>query len=204
MKRKLVLSAVLTVTVCLLVGGATFAYFTDQASNTGNTFTAGTVDITARRDMGDPLPGPMFYTTLEEGKTPTGGVPNWPTGLWHPGKSEIRTLIVENTGSLDAYLDGLSAVISNIDDPAIAQEFAGEMDVLVKQQTAPSLVLYDGPLSGLISGKAPALNKIPISAGGVWNLDFKVTMHKDAGNNLQGLVPKVAFSVYAIQKANLP
>lgn len=192
------------VAVCLLIGGATFAYFTDQAGSAGNTFTAGTVDITAKRDMGDPLPGPMFYTNLEEGKTPSGSNPNWPTGLWYPGKSDIRTLIVENTGSLDAYLDGISAEVGNISDPAIAQEFAAEMDVLVKQQTAPFLVLYDGPLSGLTSGKAPALNKIPISVGGIWNLDFKVTMHEDAGNNLQGLVPKVAFSVYAIQKANLP
>ena len=47
MKRKIAVSFLIMALVCALVGGATFALFTSQASNDGNTFGAGTVAVSA-------------------------------------------------------------------------------------------------------------------------------------------------------------
>ncbi len=86
----------------LLIGGATYALFTDSATNTGNTFTAGTLTMSTSRDD-IPMAGPMFYTNDN-----TNG---WSgTGLWAPGDSHTRGLFVRNTGSLDGKLATVSAI----------------------------------------------------------------------------------------------
>jgi len=72
-KTKIFMSMLVIALAAALVGGATMAWFTDEATNVGNTFTAGTVDIVAHRGMGDPSLGPMFYTTFAEGTVPPGG-----------------------------------------------------------------------------------------------------------------------------------
>ena len=199
MKKRIVISTMVVTLVCMLIGGATFAVFTSQATTDSSTISAGTVEITVRRDMGDPVPGPMFYTTKEEGKFGSGSLPNWPTGQWYPGKTETRALIVKNSGSLNAVLDGVSAQVSNINDPNVAQEFAQSMNVRIVPLGVTNVVLYDGTLSGLTAGKVAASNSLPITVGGEWYLNFTVTMDIEAGNNLQGLSPKVAFSIYASQ-----
>lgn len=45
MKRKITVSFIVMALVCALVGGATFALFTDSATNSNNTFSAGTLDV---------------------------------------------------------------------------------------------------------------------------------------------------------------
>lgn len=47
MKKKMAVSFMIMALVCALVGGATFAYFTDSSTNVGNSFAAGTVNINA-------------------------------------------------------------------------------------------------------------------------------------------------------------
>lgn len=200
MKKRILLSVMSLVTSFALIGGATFALLSDSTVNNNNVFTTGKVDITANRDLGDPIPGPMFYTNKAEGLTPDGKVPNWETGLWYPGKSVTRTLIVTNLDdSVNAKIDGISAFLHNINDSAIAQEFANNMTVVVKPQAMPDKVLYSGKLSDLLSGRVSTLNELPISPTGIWYLDFTVTMDRNAGNTLQGIVPKVDFSIYASQ-----
>jgi predicted ribosomally synthesized peptide with SipW-like signal peptide len=114
----------------LLVGGTTYAIFTDSATNTSNTFTTGTINIEQKRDQGDSTPGPMFYTSISDTNTTDPGkyaydVPKsnnlYPyggeaIGGWAPGDTIERTLIVESTGSLEARLSSLSAsVVSSYD-----------------------------------------------------------------------------------------
>ncbi|MDD3889435.1 MAG: TasA family protein, partial [Syntrophomonadaceae bacterium] len=65
MKRKLIILSLTLVLAMTLAGGATFALFTDQASNQESVVTAGTVDIDSYRDGFDTVPGPMFYTTAD-------------------------------------------------------------------------------------------------------------------------------------------
>lgn len=132
MKKKVIMSLMAALVACALVGGATFAIFTDFSSAPLNdkVITAGTLDIDSYRDGFDTIPGPMFYTTPEEGKTPT--EPSFdgikPTGFWAPGDTKIRSLIVYNQGSLDAVLKQVKAEV--IEDPA---NMASKMNVAIYQ-----------------------------------------------------------------------
>lgn len=219
MRYKLIASLSVVIAAGMLVGGATVALFTDQAMNVGNSFTAGTVDIDADRDLGDPIPGPMFYTTVAEGTMP-GQDPDdvgHPTGQWYPGKEVSRLLIVRNMGSLRVRLHGVSAEITAITglpsgaDPAlVAESFAENMDVKIYVSGQPTQVLYDGPLSDLVSAPQPAVHR-PVIAR--WNppawpstavLCYEVTMDIGAGNDLQGIRPVVSFNVHAEQTRNNP
>lgn len=220
MKAKLFLLVLTVALVAALAGGATLALFTDTAANAGNAFTAGTVDIQADRDLGDPIPGPMFYTTIAEGTAVPGQGPYLlnPTGVWWPGRTEARNLDVRNLGSLQVRLDRVSAEITSIngappapEDP-LAAYFAGNMNVKIYVagqfvNGQPSKVLYNGSLATLISGPQACVHK-PLIAPftGLWppmvQLVYEVTMDLDAGNDLQGIVPVVSFSVFAEQTKN--
>lgn len=128
MKKGMLLIAVAVALVAVLASGATFAIFTGSASNNNKTFASGTVDIDSYRDGFDTIPGPMFYTTVEEGQTPTN--PPYPglkpTGIWAPGDTHIRFLVVYNKGSLDAVLDQVKAEV--ISDP---NNMASQMNVAI-------------------------------------------------------------------------
>ncbi len=61
MRRKIFLSMLMIALVAALVGGATFAYYTDQEVNNDNTFAAGTLDITLTdANIDNPYSGPML------------------------------------------------------------------------------------------------------------------------------------------------
>lgn len=116
---------------CAIVGGATFAIFTDSSSanmSAANQIMAGKVDIDSYRDGFDTIPGPMFYTTSAEGSTPT--QPSYPglkpTGYWAPGDTNIRSLIVYNKGGLDAVLKQVY-----VDVEEDSKNLASQMDVAV-------------------------------------------------------------------------
>ncbi|RFU65365.1 TasA family protein [Peribacillus glennii] len=68
-----------------LIGGGTFALFTAEASNSGNTFTAGTVKIN------DISGGAVLSTTANIGNLA-------------PGDTDNATLTIENKGTLDAWV----------------------------------------------------------------------------------------------------
>ncbi|MBT2692601.1 TasA family protein [Bacillus sp. ISL-55] len=67
------------------ISGGTFALFTANASNTGNTFTAGTVEISDVTG-GAAFSSTSFFSDLA------------------PGDNETATLTIENTGSLNAWV----------------------------------------------------------------------------------------------------
>jgi predicted ribosomally synthesized peptide with SipW-like signal peptide len=227
LKAKLFLLVLTVVLGAALAGGATMAIFTDTAGNTGNTFAAGTVDIAADRDLGDPLPGPMFYTTIAEGATAPWQIPflednNLETGVWWPGRMVARNLDVRNLGSLQVRLNQVSAAIYSINgqpptaNPALAASFAGNMNVKIYVagqfvSGQPSKVLYNGSLATLLTGPQTCIHKpliAPWTGPPNWppmvQLVYEVTMDIDAGNDLQGIVPVVSFSVFAEQTKNNP
>lgn len=217
MKKKLVLLTMTVLLMAALAGGATMALFTDTAANAGNTFTAGTVDIYAHRALGDPIPGPIFYTTDAEGIAAPGQDPLHPTGVWWPGRTVSRNLSVRNPGSLQVRLHQVSAEITSINglppaaNPALAASFAGNMRVKISVASHPHLVLYDGLLAALLTGPRVCVHKpviSPLAAGlPFWRapgvgLIYEVTMLSSAGNDLQGIRPVVSFNVFAEQTRN--
>jgi len=87
-KKKLGMALATTALGAMLIGGGTFALFTDSVTNSNNTFTTGTVEIDA------------------------GSVAVFPAGVYTnlaPGDSGSATLTVHNIGSLDAFvaIDGI-------------------------------------------------------------------------------------------------
>jgi predicted ribosomally synthesized peptide with SipW-like signal peptide len=201
----------------LLAGGATYALFTSSASNTGNTFAAGTVILTQDRDMGDAIPGPMFYTALSD---PTGKLPydtnkNYPDqppggeciGGMAPGDQITRAMNIYNDGTLDARIKKLQAAVnagfgSETSSPAY-DEFIDKLNVLVKYPSG-NKILYDGKLSGLLSGWVDIDPVLASAGGGALNLTFTVTLDKSAGNAIQGKNFVFDFSFQAEQKKNNP
>jgi predicted ribosomally synthesized peptide with SipW-like signal peptide len=204
----------------MLAGGATMALFTDTASNTGNNFAAGTVNIEADRDLGDPIPGPMFYTTSAEGATPGGALPLPAnvTGLWYPGRTVTRVLDVRNAGSLEVRLHRVSAAITSINgisvsDPnypsALATAFANKMNVRIHMMdivggTLQNVNLFNGSLATLLTPQPTSHRPIFSPTGSIRPVYYEVYMDINAGNNLQGIRPVVSFSVFAEQTKNNP
>ena len=122
MKKKLALILSVVVLAALAIGGTTYALFTDTASNNESTFIAGTLDIDTNRGAWGTVPGPMFYTTKEEGRTAGWGSDGLkPIGEWAPGDLNVRSLIVYNDGSLDAVVDKVKVNVKN-DDKGIAED----------------------------------------------------------------------------------
>ena len=89
-----------------LVGGGVFAYFSDTETSTGNTFTAGTLDL-----------------NLDGGNT---NVVKFTVSDVKPGDSSGATWTVANVGTLAGYLDlesiSVSEAIGTTTDPEEADE----------------------------------------------------------------------------------
>lgn len=200
----------------VMVSGITYALFTDTTTNANNNFTAGTINLVAERNYGDYLPGPIFYPdTLD----PDGGHPydvndanpsGEALGGWAPGDTVSREMRLKNEGTLDARLTGIKAtprvsfshntpysgtrtVNGGLISGMAYDEFIQKINVKVSNG---SVLLYDGPLSGLIFADpdtyAPLVNEPIVQApppgfgGGFLNIDFEVTLDLSGSNELQG------------------
>lgn len=111
-KRALVASVVSMAMCCALLLGTTFAWFTDSVTNTGNSITAGTLDITATVQEVD-ASAETYTVAGINGDKPFGfksdkqNLEELETGiisetLWEPGQSSAKLLTVTNNGSLAA------------------------------------------------------------------------------------------------------
>ena len=105
MKRILV-SLMTMALVSALVGGGIYAYFNDTETSTGNTFTAGTLDL-----------------NLDGGNT---NVVKFTVDDVKPGDSSGGTWTVANVGNIPGYLDlesiGVSEAIGATTEPELADE----------------------------------------------------------------------------------
>lgn len=214
-KKKLaaiMFSGVLAVGVT--VSGATYAIFTSSASNTNNSFAAGTVILTQERDMGDTISGPMFYSASSD---PTGSYPydtnenpygppgGESIGGWAPGDKATRAMNIYNKGTLKIKINKLKANINQqgVTSGGAYNEFVDKINIKV-MYPASDIILYDGKLSGLLNGY---VNIAPILAnpgGGAVNITFKAELSKDAGNIIQGQSFVFDFTFSAEQIKNNP
>ena len=83
--NRVLLSIMTIVLVCALIGGGVYAYFSDIETSTGNTFTAGTLDL-----------------NLDGGNA---NVVKFTVADVKPGDSGAGTWTVANVGTIDGYLD---------------------------------------------------------------------------------------------------
>jgi predicted ribosomally synthesized peptide with SipW-like signal peptide len=126
MQRKAVTSMMLVAMVFALVGGATFAYFTDSAANNSNAFEAGTLDI---------------------GLDPAAATFSVP--LMAPGDAIDGNLTVQNSGSLPFFFTIAAAKASGDDN------FFNALKLQITN-TASGDVIYDGMLNSLNTNSALA------------------------------------------------
>lgn len=208
--KKIILLGMVVTLACLVIGGATFAYFADSVSSQNNVFTAGTIVLTQERDQADTIPGPMFYSADSD---PSGLYPydtdknigfQPPGGEclcgWAPGSQATRALNVYNKGTIDAKITKIRATVSGgeIDGPAF-DEFVDKMNIKVLYPTSNKL-LYEGKLSGLLNGWVVTENPIRLNANtGSANFTFEATMDTAAGNAIQGKTFVFDFELLAEQ-----
>lgn len=190
MKRFWLLAVAAIAVVGVIGGGITFALFSASTGASSNQFVSGTLQISADRDNGDTVPGPMFYIG------PGGGL--YPTGYWAPGDSVDRVLQVENTGSLDAWLKTVRASLDSG-----SRYLADKLHVDVKLDDGT--VVATGTLGQFIDADQAFIGG-PLSAdvGDLVDLHFLVSLPRNADNTYQNLTAVASFTVYAEQKAHNP
>lgn len=220
-KQKLALLSVTGMLVLgLTVGGATYAIFTDSASGANNRLTTGTINLTQERDLGDRIPGPMFYTSTSD---PSGIFPTDTAraigryfggealGGWAPGDRAIRAMNLYNRGTLDAKVTKLMASVTvdqggvpvGVSSGAAYNELISKMNIKVMIPTL-NLVLYNGSLSGLLNGWVDIPQVDATAGGGAVNITFEAYLDPSAGNDIQGQNFVFDFSFFAEQVKNNP
>jgi predicted ribosomally synthesized peptide with SipW-like signal peptide len=109
MMSKILISLMTIALVGALVGGGIYAYFSDTETSTGNTFSAGTLDL-----------------NLDSGNT---NVVKFNVSNASPGSSGGGTWTVTNAGTTDGYLDletvGITQGIGTTTDPELVNEPTG-------------------------------------------------------------------------------
>lgn len=91
MRSKIFMSMMMIALVAALVGGATFALFTDTTTNANNTFAAGTVKISA---------GTQTYTVAVDNMAPGDSIPG--------------SFVVKNEGSLKLWYQVTSSATGDL------------------------------------------------------------------------------------------
>jgi len=123
--KKILLSLSIITAVAALVIGGTFAYFSDTETSTGNTFTAGTLNLNLTDTSDDGT----------ESETVT-----WVFSDIAPGASGGgQRLTVQNTGSLDGYIDLSGITVTNTDptnpeSEPVADRGVGQLGANLKVQ----------------------------------------------------------------------
>ena len=97
-----------------LVGGGTWAYFSDTETSTGNTFTAGTLNL-------------ELTDTVEDGTD--GETLTWVFTDLYPGDTDKATLTVKNTGSINGILDLSGIIVSDDEGTNPESETSGPYDL---------------------------------------------------------------------------
>lgn len=122
-KKKFAGAILTTALGATLIGGGTFALFHATAENTGNTFTAGTLTIN------DVTGGAVFKDSMNI------------TNL-APGDQDEKTLKIQNTGNLDAWvkIDSIVTNADNIPNNNVGDLFEGDNKVQVTYDSAPILI----------------------------------------------------------------
>ncbi len=208
MKRTFWLALAAVLATMTLAVGTTLALFTDTVRNDTD-FTAGTLCLHADRNDSDPVPGPMFYVTAQQGQTPGGQLGTLPTGFWAPGDVHNRTLIVSNPtacSTMGAWLETVWAE-TTLADVSLAEKLMVEIttsraglpgDFVVAQGTLKQF------LDGAIPLRYPDTTRIPLPLNSIRFLHFKVTLDLSLDNSYQGKELKVDFKINGVQSNNNP
>lgn len=181
--RKMYMSLVLIGLAAALIGAGSFAYFSDTETSTGNTFTAGTLDLEVMDGAGNWING----TDVDLG---------WSAAANNlkPGDSKYFTIPVRNIGSVSGVPDFKFKITENSagtnPEPEGAPDAANLADAiwveyLCLHGDGSSCFLYVGPLAGMNGLDLDAHQ--PLLAGGqveTWALSM--SLPGSVGNEIMG------------------
>lgn len=209
-KIRYLLALISVVSISVLTAGGTLALLTSRTNSPDAEYSSSALVITSDRDDGDTFPGPMFYVTPAQGQTPSGVDGAYPTGLWAPGDSKERTIIVKNhaaNGStMDAWLDSVQASLQ----AGSYAPLADKLNVVISSRDSQGLkrVVARGTLSQFVNGPValafPDSSRVPSNLDSDRYLFFELTFDSSADNTYQGKTLVADFSVTAVQKRNNP
>ena len=204
--KKSLLASALALVVCLaLLMGATFAWFTDSVSNTGNQIQAGTLGITAMAydvDMsntgstGYQISGvngdKTFYFEAAGQDLGENSAAIINENLWEPGQSNAKLLSVTNSGKLAAKVKLQFTVNDDGLQNALWFDF-----LQVNEEGTITGSFTKRPMSEL-STLANAL-EISLAAGGKVQYILVYGMNEEAGNEYQGATFSADVTILATQ-----
>lgn len=134
MKNRIILSAMVMTIAASLIVGATTAMLTDKETSTGNTFTAGTLDL--KIDDGD------------------SNVIKFNVDNMHPDSQPTGSYKLTNAGTLNGYLDLSKITVTNLENDLIEPEAeAGDttLDVGELGNVVNVRLYFDNDLDGYFS-----------------------------------------------------
>ena len=192
--KKILFSLMTLILVVALVGAGTMAWFNDTEVSSGNTFTAGTLDLAIG------------------GENPNLS-PDFTLGNLAPGASGTQTLALRNVGSLAGFLDlsGISVVDaegvnpeSETGETALPGELSSNIWVTV---TLGKETVYSGLLSGIAATYdmdfALAANAATdLIIAWVVDKDNRAPLGEDVLNDVQGDIVTLGFTVELDQIAD--
>ena len=204
--KKSLLASALALVVCLaLLMGATFAWFTDSVSNTGNQIQAGTLGITAMAydvDMSNTGStgyqisgvngGNTFYFEAAGQDLGENSAAIINENLWEPGQSNAKLLSVTNSGNLAAKVKLQFTVNDGGLQNALWFDF-----LQVDEAGRITGSFTKRPMSEL-STLANAL-EISLAAGGKVQYILVYGMNEEAGNEYQGATFSADVTILATQ-----
>lgn len=115
--RKIIGLTIAAILVIGLVAGGTLAYFSDTETTTNNTFTAGTLDLDlGPSDASDSVTATWVGTNMCPDDATVG---DDTAGNQSEGKA---TLLVNNDGSIDGFLDLSSITVTDDENVAVVSE----------------------------------------------------------------------------------
>ena len=182
-RRSLLASALALVACLALLMGATFAWFTDSVSNTGNQIQAGTLDI----QLNDGTETALFSSDNNF--------------LWEPGRSQMATATVSNAGNL-----WLKYTLSFDHVQTTGTDITQVLDVYTVDANATSLegATYLGTMADLMAGGSFAAKDAvlaPQSSGEESSNTFTlvIKMQESAGNEYQSAGVSFDVTIQATQ-----
>jgi len=192
MKKVVVSILILGVVLAVALIGA-IALFTDQATNPGNTFSTGTVDLTI-----DPATAMFTVSNMAPGDVQYSGIK-----LSNSGSLQLRyamTTTADGNSTLDEQLKLTIDVVTGAGNDTVwytADDVVGEANIYGPDGVLSSAAIGN-PAQGADTGDRT------LAASGTERLRFKVTLPLDTGDSLQGKTCTVAFVFDAEQTIHNP
>ena len=189
-RASLVMNIIAIVVTCAILIGATFAWFTDSVTSTGNKIQAGTLKV----DL-ELLDKEQGWKSLKDDNAPI-----FDYDKWEPGYTDIKILKVENEGSLALQWKAkfvTTGTLSALADVIDVYVLPSETELTYPENRNLDGYWCVGTLAQFIN-TLESTTRGTLLAGEVAYLGLALKMQTNAGNEYQGLALGNAFDIMIV------